>query len=85
MNPDQIARVAQDPRLHRLSHDELYAFFNPPQQAPHGNVLMDYVNRAAKYLGLPDDWLGQSFAWHPANTMNRAASALQDANDRSQP
>jgi hypothetical protein len=83
MNPDQVSRVAQDPRLHRLSHDELYHFFNQQQSAPgHTNVLLDYANRAANYVGLPHDWLAQAFSWHPANTIGRTANALTEVNDR---
>ena len=83
LNPDQQARVAQDPRLHRLSPDELYIYFNPPKKpAQSGNVLLDYANRAANYVGLPEDWLMQMFAWHPANTMDKTSSTLREVNDR---
>jgi hypothetical protein len=40
LNPDQARRVAQDPRLQRLSRDELYLVFNQPkgQARPQGQM-----------------------------------------------
>lgn len=78
MSPDQMVRVAQDPRLHRLSNDELYLYFNQPKPKPstYQNIL--------RFLHIPEDWQAQAFSWHPANTLNRASAALREANDRGQ-
>ena len=34
MSRDQMSRVQSDPRLQRLSRDELYLIFNQPKAAP---------------------------------------------------
>jgi len=85
LNPDQAAQVARDPRLHRLSNDMLYLYFNQPKSAATPeptNVFSEYLQKAMRYLGVPDDWYDQAMSWHPMNTIQRASDALGNANDR---
>lgn len=84
-SPDQMSRVAQDPRLHKLSRDELYLFFNPPQ-APQkgGNFFANLANNTMRKLGMPENWFEQSMAWHPKGTIERASNALEQARARRQ-
>lgn len=83
MSADQIAHVAQDPRLHNMSRDMLYIYFNPPKAAPQGGTnIFGYLQQALQKLGLPDNWLDQAAAWHPMNTIQHASDALGDVNAR---
>lgn len=86
LNADQMAHVAQDPRLHHMSRDMLYLYFNQPKStaapAEPTNVFAKYAQRAMQALGIPDDWWDQAMAWHPMNTIQRASDALGDANNR---